>query len=279
MYVRWASLKIDIINGAADHERQRIVTNEFVSLASDGCTELWGALIAPTFPPTGSKKIPVIDYIYNGPFATWAPRTRYEAESGLSKGLAEAGFAVLMVDGRGTPERGKVFQDVVFRSFGVNEIPDHVAVLEKVCSAYPLLDRTRVGICGGSWGGYMVLRGMLLFSDVYKVGVATNPVCNLYDHPAMAIEPYMGLPENNVDGYLAASNIEHAGKLKGKLLVIHGTADRNAPFVGTMKMITALILQGKTFDFVPLADQGHSFSGPLRIKWLNLIIDYFREHL
>ena len=251
---------------------------EFMVKAADKKTNLYGVLYKPyDFNP--NKKYPVIDYIYNGPQSSWVPRSFSSSNGTLSYALSQLGFVVFMIDGRGTPERGKEFQDVVYENFGRNEIPDHVATLKQLAANRPYMDLNRVGIFGGSWGGYMTIRAMVLAPDVYHVGIATAPYADLYDHPAMAIEPYMGLPQNNKEGYDYGSSLRLAGKLKGKLLLIHGTSDINAPFSATMKMVEALIRAGKPFDLVVMPDQDHHPSGMSRRYWMDAVRRYFQEHL
>src|SRR5262249_33795884 len=128
---------------------------EFTAKAADGATDLHGVLYQPfDFDP--SKRYPVIEFIYGGPPRTnVGPASASTAGNGLA--LAQLGFIVFVVDGRGTAERGKAFQDVVYRNFGRNEIPDHVAVLKQLGAARPYMDLSRVGIMGGSWGGYMTI--------------------------------------------------------------------------------------------------------------------------
>ena len=157
----------------------------------------------------------------------------------------------MILDGRGTPERGKAFQDVAYGDFGEHEIPDHVTALQQLAADRPYMDRTRVGIFGGSFGGYMTVRAMLTASDVYRVGVAMAPVYEMNDLPAY-MELYMNTPENNPNGCEAVSCLHLASKLEGKLLIIHGTSDVNAPFAGTIKMLSALIAAGKYVDLIVL---------------------------
>jgi dipeptidyl aminopeptidase/acylaminoacyl peptidase len=230
---------------------------EFTVKAADGTTDLYGVIYRPaSFDP--SKKYPVVDYIYNGPQTTWVPRSFTDGR-GLSAGaLAQIGFWVVIVDGRGTTERGKQFQDVVYGNFGRNEIPDHVATLKQLFSRHPELDSSRVGVIGGSFGGYMTLRAMLLAPDTYKVGVSNAPVADLY---GVNVDMYMGLPRDNAAGYEYASNLKIAANLRGNLLLTHGTSDVNAPFGETIRMIDALTRAAKTYEFVLLPEGTHALAG------------------
>ena len=219
-------------------------------------TDLHGVIFKPwNFDP--ERRYPVLDHIYNGPFTTWVPRTMTGARAMGPRAIAQLGYVVFMVDGRGTPERGKAFQDVVYKQFGTNEIPDHAAALREVAATRPWMDLDRVGIYGGSWGGYMTTRAMVTHPDVYHAGVAVNPVYDHYDHNAYPIEGYMGLPQDNREAYEASSSIKLAGQLEGKLLLVHGTIDTNATFSATMKMVAALIAAGKQHDLIVLPDSTH----------------------
>jgi dipeptidyl aminopeptidase/acylaminoacyl peptidase len=247
---------------------------EFVVKAADQKTDLYGVLFKPCgFDP--QKKYPVIDYIYNGPNRTHVPRTF--TSSLWPRAMAQMGCIVLVVDGRGTPERGKAFQDVVYRNFGRHEIPDHKAALKELAKKRTYMDLSRVGLLGGSWGGYMTIRAMLMASNIYHVGIAYYPVADLYDH-TKGVERYMGLPEDNREGYEYASNIRLAKNLKGKLLLIAGTSDVNAPFTATMKMADAFIKAEKSFDLIVIPEQNHSLRGNGQYI-LEAARRYFKEHL
>jgi dipeptidyl aminopeptidase/acylaminoacyl peptidase len=250
----------------------------FVVKAADGITDLYGLLCKPwDFDP--ERRYPVIEKIYAGPFMTWVPHTFAHPRSTEAQALAQLGCVTLMVDARGTPERGKAFQDVVYSSFGRHEIPDHVAVLRQLAAERPYLDIDRVGVYGGSWGGYFTVRAMLQAPDLYKVGIATNPLYDLYDHGATGLEGYMRLPQQNMAAYQYASCLRLAGALEGKLLLIHGTADINVTFSTTMKMAEALIRADKPFDLIVLPGQDHHPTGQSRRYMQEAHRRYFQEHL
>jgi dipeptidyl aminopeptidase/acylaminoacyl peptidase len=249
----------------------------FVVRADDGQTELHGVLYKPSdFDP--ARKYPVLDAIYNGPQTTWVERTFNGPLAVLPQAFAQLGYVVFVVDGRGTPERGKAFQDVVYGHFGQHEILDHVATLRQLAADRPYMDLARVGVFGGSFGGYMTVRAMLTAPDVYRVGVATAPVYDMTDLPAF-IERYMGSPQENAAAYEASSCTRLASKLKGKLLIIHGSRDVNAPFAATMKMMNAFIEAGKAVDLQVLPDETHGPRGRNQVYWLDATRRYFAEHL
>ena len=234
---------------------------QFVVKAADDTTDLYGAIFRPATLEPG-RKYPVVDYIYNGPQTTWVPRSFTDGRGLAAGALAQTGYIVVIVDGRGTTDRGKAFQDVVYQNFGRNEIPDHVATLRQLFRRHAEMDSSRVGVIGGSFGGYMTLRAMLLAPDLYKVGVANAPVADLY---GVNVEIYMGLPRDNPAGYEYASNLRIAGNLKGALMISHGTTDVNAPFGESIRMADALIKAGKIFDLVILPEETHALTQPVGV--------------
>jgi dipeptidyl aminopeptidase/acylaminoacyl peptidase len=171
------------------------------------------------------------------------------------------------------------FQDIAYLNFGRYEIPDHVAVLKQLFARFPYMDGERLGLIGSSWGGYMTVRGMLLRPGFYKVGIAEYPVVDLYNHWAQAIEPYMGLPDQHPASYEYASSIRLADKLQGKLMLVHGTSDVNAPFSSTIQMVEALTRAGKPYDLVIFPEQPHHLTGASRRYFLETVQRYLTENL
>jgi len=251
---------------------------EFVVKAADGETDLYGVLYKPyDFDP--KKKYPVIDRIYGGPQEVSVPHT-FIPEFGyiLSLARGQLGFIHLLVDARGTPERGREFQEVVYGNLGRNEIPDHVVALKQLAEKRPYMDLSRVGINGNSFGGYFAIRAMLLAPNVYHVGVARAPY-----------NPY-GSDKDVLTGSMEASdyasNLNFAANLKGKLLIIHGTSDADVPFSNAMKMVDALIRAGKPFDLLVLPGAGHYYNIGTALSDVTsktyvfeAIRRYFQEHL
>lgn len=228
--------------------------------AADGTTDVYGVLYRPA-DFDAARRYPIIDYIYAGPFIA-VHQTTYMPSSAMhriSAALAQMGFVVAMLDARGTPGRGKTFQDANYGRIGEIEIPDHVAALRELAQSRPYIDTARAGIVGHSWGGYFALRGMLQAPDFFKVGYAGAP--GDLTEAASINEPNMGLPASNPGGYEAGSNIGRASALRGKLKIMHGTSDVNAPLSTTMRMAQALIAANKTFDLLVMPGQPHGPQG------------------
>lgn len=250
----------------------------FVVRAADGETELYGMLYKPQY-FDATARYPVIDLIYSGPFMTIVPHDfGHQSVWGTrAHALAQMGFVVFLVDPRGTPERSKAFQDASYGRIGEIEIPDHVATLHQLAAEREWIDLERVGIYGHSWGGYFALRGMLTAPEVFHVGVAGAP--GELTENAPINEPYMRLPEHNAAGYAAGLNAPLAANLRGKLLLVHGTADVNAPFSTSMRMAAALIEADQDFEMLVLPGADHYLRGEGGRYANRRIRAFFREHL
>jgi dipeptidyl aminopeptidase/acylaminoacyl peptidase len=251
--------------------------DEFTIKAADGKTDLYGLLWKP-YDFDADLKYPVIEYIYGCPQVAVVPRSFTHWEGIYPQALAQLGFVVFVVDARGTPERGKAFQDVAYGNMGRHEIPDHVGALRQLIEQRPYMDGDRVGMFGHSCGGYFTIRALLLAPDAYHVGVASAPVVELEYGNAM--EVYMGPPDENRGAYEYASNVRLAGNLEGKLFLIHGTSDFAAPLSGTMKMVEALIQAGEAYDLLLFPEQDHGlYGGSTGTYWQWAVRRYFQEHL
>jgi dipeptidyl aminopeptidase/acylaminoacyl peptidase len=231
-------------------------------LAADGVTPLYGVLYKP-WDFDARKRYAVIDHIYAGPFLSVVPWSFVgNGEARAASALAQMGFVVMVLDARGTPGRGKAFQDANYGRVGQTEIPDHAAALRQAAAARPYMDMERVGIHGSSWGGYFALRGMLTAPELFKAGYAGAP--GALEEEAIINEPNLGLPSVNPAGYAAGSNLALAKNLRGALKIMHGTSDVNASLSTTMRMADALIREGKRFELLLMPGQPHSLVGPAR---------------
>lgn len=229
-----------------------------------------------------SKKYPVITHVYGEP----AGQTVNDSWGGnqmlFHRALAETGYIVLSIDNRGTPApRGTAWRKVVYGTVGDLSSKDQAAAVRALTAKYPFLDRDRVGVWGWSGGGTNTLNAMFRFPDVYKVGVSVAPVPDQRLYDTIYQERYMGLPQDNVEGYRVGSAINFAEGLQGKLLVIHGTGDDNVHAQGTEKLVNRLIELGKPFDSMMYPNRSHSISeGPGTTPHVyKLIARYFLQHL
>src|SRR6185437_9740097 len=223
----------------------------------DGKTEIWGVIFRPThFDP--SKKYPVIENIYAGPQDSFVPKS-FSAYNPMQS-LAELGFIVVQIDGMGTSNRSKAFHDVCWKNLQDAGFPDRILWHKAVAARYPYYDISRVGIYGMSAGGQNALGALLFHPEFYKVAVAAS---GCHDNRMDKIwwnEQWMGWPLG--PEYVAASNVENAARLKGKLLLTVGELDDNVDPASTYQIINALLKASKTFDFLLVPGMKHSPGGP-----------------
>jgi dipeptidyl-peptidase 4 len=229
----------------------------------DGLT-LYGAYYAPRSQAFGPKA-PLVVIVYGGPHVqvatnSWGLGSNAVAMTAdlAAQYLAGRGFAVWKCDNRGSARRGHAFESALNRDMGDVEVRDQADGVKFVAASFPEADTTRVGITGGSYGGYMTLRCLALASDVFRAGVAVAPVTDWDGYDTCYTERYMGTPRDNPDGYRRASVLARAGDLRGRLLVIHGMLDENVHFRHTARLAAALIAAGRPFDLLPLPDERHS---------------------
>ena len=245
----------------------------FQGKAADGSTDIYGLIWRPSnFDP--SKKYPVIEQVYTGPQGFFVPKTF--ASTFRLQSMAELGFVVVMVDGRGTVGRSRAFHQVSYRNLG-GAFEDHVALIKQMAARYPYVDVTRVGIYGTSAGGYGAAHAMLVFPDFYKVGVTISGDHDARLDKAWWNEAYQGYPLQ--DDYVAQSNITMADHLKGRLLVEHGDIDDNVHPVETMRFVDALMKANKSFDMLFVPNMFHGESGDHALYLVRRRWDYFVQYL
>jgi dipeptidyl-peptidase-4 len=241
-------------------------------------TVLYGQLFLP--PDNAAKaKIALVIYIYGGP-ATQLVRNAWPDTSMLfSQVLAEQGFAVFVVDNRGTPARDRAFQTAIRHQFGEIELKDQLAALDQLLGQFPQLDRNRIGIWGWSNGGSMTVYA-LTHSEIFKAGAAVAPVTDLHNYDTTYNERYFGLPDDNPKTYNETALWKAADKLHGALLLVHGTSDDNVHFQNSVQLIAALIKAGKQFNFMIYPGKTHGINGSASQGHLfHMIEDHFEREL
>ena len=245
----------------------------FQGKAADGATALYGLIWRPSnFDP--SKKYPIIEQVYTGPQGFFVPKT-FSGTFRL-QAMAELGFIVVMVDGRGTVGRSRSFHQFSYRNLG-GAFEDHVTMIKQMGDRYPYMDATRVGIYGTSAGAYGAAHAMLAFPEFYKVGVAISGDHDARLDKAWWNEAYQGYPVQ--DDYTAQSNVTMAERLSGHLLLEHGDIDDNVHPVETMRFADALMKGNKSFDMLFVPDMFHGESGEHDLYLVRRRWDYFVQYL
>ncbi|MFP6724068.1 MAG: prolyl oligopeptidase family serine peptidase [Candidatus Poribacteria bacterium] len=248
------------------------IPQRFLAKGRDGETNIYGVIWRPTNFDR-RREYPVIEHIYAGPHGAFVPKS-FHVHYGQQE-IAELGFIVVQIDGMGTNWRSKKFHDFCWRNLKDAGFPDRIAWLRAAAIEHPEMDLNRVGIYGGSAGGQNALSGLLHHGDFYKVGVAD---CGCHDNRMDKIwwnEAWMGWPVSS--HYEDNSNVTHAEKLQGKLLLIVGELDRNVDPASTMQVVNALIKADKDFDLLVIPGAGHGAAGALYGQRRQK--DFFVRHL
>lgn len=260
---------------ASRSERPPFLPN--MALVQVGQRELNALVLRPRGFDAG-RRYPVVVYVYGGPNhqAVTARPFRYL----LHQWVADHGFVVVVIDGRGTPGRGRAWERAIKGNFIAVPLQDQVAGLRALGARFPELDLGRVGIYGWSFGGYVAAMAVMLEPDVYHAAAAVAPVTDWFDYDTHYTERYLGFPADNPDGYRASSAVAHASRLTRPLLLIHGTADDNVYFSHSLELSDALFRAGRPHRFLPLTNFTHLVPDPLVTRRLySRIVGFLRRSL
>ena len=226
-----------------------------------------------------SKKYPVFMYQYSGPGSQSVANSWDQGNGFWFNHLVQKGYIVVCVDGRGTGNRGTEYKKVTYKQLGKYEIEDQIAAA-KWLGKQSYVDASRIGIFGWSFGGYMASLALTKGADVFKLGIAVAPVTNWRYYDSVYTERFMLTPQENPSGYDDNSPTTHAKLLKGKFLMIHGTADDNVHFQNALEFSEALIQNNKQFDFMAYPDKDHGISGGnTRPQLYKKMTDYILQNL
>jgi dipeptidyl-peptidase-4 len=243
--------------------------------ANDGSV-LYSRLIRPSnFDP--NKKYPVLVYVYGGPHAQMVTNSWLGGANLWMYWMAEKGYLVYTVDGRGSAERGFAFESQIHRQLGKVEMEDQIAGVNYLKSL-SFVDSNRIAIHGWSFGGFMTTSLLLHHPDVFKVGVAGGPVTDWKYYEIMYGERYMDRPEQNPKGYEASSVLNVANQLKGDLLLIHGTVDDVVVMQHNYALVKKFVDLGIQVDFFPYPMHKHNVMGKDRVHLMEKVLTYILEN-
>jgi dipeptidyl-peptidase-4 len=225
----------------------------------DGASLDGWCMLPPHFDP--KAKYPLLVYVYGEPAAQTVVDRWTGGNQLWHRMLAERGYVVMSFDNRGTPApKGRAWRKSIFHKIGILAPQDQAAAVRAVLKQRPYLDPRRVGVWGWSGGGSMTLHAMFKYPDLYATGISIAPVPNQRLYDTIYQERYMGLPGDNVQGYIQGSPITFAHQLKGNLLIIHGTGDDNVHYQGTETLINELVRHDKPFTMMAYPNRSHSIS-------------------
>ncbi|KAA6349904.1 Dipeptidyl aminopeptidase 4 [termite gut metagenome] len=255
---------------------------EFFTFKTSQGTELNGWMMKPV-DFNVLTKYPVLMYQYSGPESQQVIDRWNTAEGGGNIGwetyMASKGYIIVCVDGRGTGGRGVEFAKCTYLNLGMKETQDQVETA-KYMGEQMYVDKSRIGIWGWSFGGYIAIMSMSKDVPVFKAGAAVAPVTDWRYYDKIYTERFMRMPKENTESYEAASAFTYVRNLKGKLLLIHGTADDNVHFQNTIEYSEQLVQAGKRFEMQVYNNRNHSiYGGNTRLHLFTRLTDFFLENL
>jgi dipeptidyl-peptidase-4 len=224
------------------------------------------------------RRYPVVDWAYAGPHSQRV--TRHGRRYLLEQWLADQGFIVMTVDGRGTPNRGRTFERAIRGDFIGPALEDHRLAIRELAGRYPELDAARAGAIGWSFGGYYAAQAVLHAPDVYRAAVAGAPVVDWHDYDTFYTERYLGVPPADSAAYTRSSVLLEADALARPLLLVHGTADDNVYFVHSLELAAALNRANRPFEFLPLPGQTHVVSAAEQVRqYYSRALEFLKREL
>jgi dipeptidyl-peptidase-4 len=265
-------------NKVAELGEYRLSPVEFLTVPGADGTMLHASLIKPRdFDP--ARKYPVLVYLYGGPHVQLV-RDQWQGANFLwNEMMAQKGFLIFTVDNRGSSGRGHAFESAIFHRFGEVELADQLAGVNWL-KRQAYVDGERIGIWGWSFGGYMSCLAMLRAGDTFKAGFAGAPVTDWRYYDTIYTERYMGLPQDNPNGYRDSSPVNYASGLRGKLLIAHASGDDNVHFGNTLALADKFVDAQKYAEFLIYAGRGHGITDPpARIHVFNRVAQFFLENL
>lgn len=253
-------------------------SKEFFELTTEKGHKLNAWMIKPKdFNP--NKKYPVLMFQYSGPGSQQVANKWIDTNDIWYMMLSQQGYIVACVDGRGTGFKGAEFKKVTYKDLGKLEVEDQIDAA-KVIGKYNYVDNSRIGIWGWSYGGFMSSNCILKGNDVFKMAIAVAPVTNWRFYDSVYTERFLQTPAENASGYDENSPINHVSKLKGKFLLIHGSADDNVHVQNTMLMVEALVQANKQFDWAIYPDKNHGiYGGKTRLQLYTKMTNFIKDNL
>ena len=259
-------------------QQDNMVTKEFMTIPNEAGDQMNAWVMKPKdFDP--DKKYPLFMFQYSGPGSQQVTNSWDQGNGLWFNHLVQKGYIVACVDGRGTGYKGTEYKKTTYLNLGKFEIDDQIAAA-KWFGKQPYINKDRIGIFGWSYGGYMASLALTKGADVFKAGIAVAPVTNWRYYDSIYTERFMRTPQENPGGYDDNSPTTYANLLKGKYLLIHGTADDNVHFQNAMEFSEALIQKNKQFEFMAYPDKNHGiYGGQTRPQLYQKMTNFLLENL
>jgi dipeptidyl-peptidase-4 len=243
---------LNLLNG------YELAPKEFSTLSVNGETLNMYMIKPPNFDP--NKKYPLFMFQYSGPGSQQVANRWHGTNDYWHQLLASEGYVIACVDGRGTGFKGRDFKKVTQKELGKYEVQDQIAAARQL-SELSYIDEYRTGIWGWSYGGFMSSNCILKGNDTFEMAIAVAPVTSWRFYDTIYTERYMQTPQENPTGYDFNSPLDFADQLKGKFLLVHGSADDNVHVQNSMRLIEELVQANKDFDWAIYPDRNHGIYG------------------
>ncbi|MDM1523180.1 S9 family peptidase [Empedobacter stercoris] len=255
-----------------------IGTKELFVLKTAAGNELNAYVIKPK-DFDANKKYPVLMYQYSGPGSQNVNNSYFNSNDYWHMMLAQEGYIVFCVDGRGTGYKGEAFKKQTYLQLGKYEVEDQIAAAKEI-GKLPYVDNSRIGIWGWSYGGFMASNVLFKGNDVFKAAIAVAPVTNWRYYDTVYTERFMRTPQENASGYDDNSPINYANDLKGNFLLISGSADDNVHAQNTYELSEALVQANKDFDMAIYTDKDHGiYGGNTRVQLYRKMTNFIKKNL
>lgn len=228
------------------------------------------------------KKHPVLFYVYGEPWGSTVRDSWGGSRYLWHLMLNQQGYIVMSVDNRGTRvPRGRAWRKIIYRQVGILASSDQAAAVRAIIASQDYVDPDRIGIWGRSGGGAMTLNAMFRYPDLYKTGMSVAPVTNQRLYNSIYQERYMGMPQDNAEGYEKGSPVTFAHQLKGNLLLVHGTGDDNVHYQNTEVLVNELIKNNKPFTMMSYPNRSHGIreGKNTSLHLYELLTQYLKKNL
>lgn len=226
-----------------------------------------------------NKEYPLFMYQYSGPGSQQVANRWNGSNDYWHQMLAQQGYIVVCVDGRGTGLKGRDFKKMTQKELGKYEVEDQISVAQ-LLGKLPYIDASRIGIWGWSYGGFMSSNCLFQGADTFAMAIAVAPVSSWRFYDTIYTERYMQTPQENASGYDNNSPITHVDKMKGDFMLVHGSADDNVHAQNTWRLVEALVQANKDFDWLVYPDKNHGiYGGNTRLHLYNKMTKFIQESL
>ena len=265
--------RVNVLNQAenplSDYAIGQTIFNQIKSTDGD---VLYSRMITPN-QFDSSNTYPVLIYVYGGPHAQLVTNSWLGGASLWMHWMANQGYLIYTLDGRGSANRGFEFESAIFRNLGQLEMKDQIEGV-KFLKKKAFVDSERIAVHGWSYGGFMTTSLLTNYEDVFTCGVAGGPVIDWKWYEVMYGERYMDQPQDNPDGYAKTSLLQKAKELKDPLLLIHGTSDDVVVMQHNLSFVKACVEAGVQVDFFPYPMHKHNVRGKDRVHLMQKVLNY-----